>query len=114
MVNNQSPYLKSVTLTSTVPCRVIPGKIIIIGKPSRDLDEVLPLLAKLPNVKGFNPYTLTLTFRRQNGTMTLNRNRVFITQVKDIDEGKALLEALTEAINATWENRNALTTPPSK
>jgi ArsR family metal-binding transcriptional regulator len=68
----------------------------------------LPYLAALPNVISFNPETLTLTFRRPRGFMTLYPNRVSITQVQDADEGLGLFAALTEAINATWENRTAL------
>lgn len=62
----------------------------------------------MPGVLGFNPDTLTLTFRRPRGFMTLFPNRVSITQVRDVEEGLELLAALTEAINATWENRQAL------
>ena len=101
-------FLDSISLTHTTPCLAESGKIIITGKPSRPLDEVLPYLAALPNVIGYNPDTLTLTFRRPRGLMTLYTQRVSITQVKDVEEGLELLAALTEAINATWENRHAL------
>ncbi|HEX9091772.1 MAG TPA: (Fe-S)-binding protein, partial [Anaerolineales bacterium] len=33
---------------------------------------------------------------------------IYITQVNDIEEGLELLAALTDAINATWENRTEL------
>jgi ArsR family metal-binding transcriptional regulator len=72
------------------------------------LDEVLPYIAALLNVIGFNPDTLTLTFRRPHGFMTIYPNRVSITQVWDADEGLELFAALVEAINATWENRHGL------
>ena len=101
-------FLDSISLTHTTPCLAEPGKIIVTGEPSRPLDEVLPYLAALPNVIGYNPETLTLTFRRPRGFMTLYTQRVSITQVKDVEEGFELLAALTEAINATWENRHAL------
>jgi ArsR family metal-binding transcriptional regulator len=102
------PYLKTITLTHVTPCLAEPGKVIVTGKPSQSLDAVLPYLASLPNVIGFNPEALTLTFRRPRGFMTLYPNRVSITQVQDADEGVALFSALTDAINATWENRAAL------
>lgn len=105
---NEQPFLTSITLTHTTPCLAEPGKIIVTGKPSRSLDEVLPYLANLPGVLGFNPGSLTLTFRRPRGFMTLFPNRISITQVSDVEEGLELLAALTEAINATWENRHAL------
>jgi len=101
-------YIKNITLTHVTPCLAEPGRVIVTGKPSRSLDQVLPYLAALPNVIGFNPETLTLTFRRPRGFMTLYPNRVSITQVQDADEGLGLFAALTEAINATWENRAAL------
>lgn len=106
---NGQPFLTSITLTHTTPCLAEQGKIIVTGKPSRSLDKVLPYLANLPGVLGFNPDTLTLTFRRPRGFMTLFPKRVSITQVRDVEEGLELLAALTEAINATWENRQALT-----
>ena len=101
-------YIKNITLTHVTPCLAEPGKVIVTGKPSRSLDQVLPYLAALPNVIGFNPETLTLTFRRPRGFMTLYPNRVSITQVRDADESLELFAALVEAINATWENRTAL------
>ena len=102
-------YLGSITLTRTLPCLAEPGKIIVIGKPDRTLDEVTPYLATLPGVIAYNPETLTLTFRRQPGFLTLYPDRVYITQIKDADEGLEVLDALKDAINATWEHRNELT-----
>ena len=101
-------YLDSITLTRTLPCLAEPGKIIVIGEPSRPLDEVLPYLATLPSIVAWNPQALTLTFRRPRGLMTLYRDKVNITQVKDPAEGLELLDALKEAINAVWERRAAL------
>jgi len=101
-------YLGSIALVKTLPCLAEPGKIIIIGKPDLDLAEVIPYLATLPGVIVFNPETLTLTFRRPCGFLTLYPDKVYITQVSDSQEGIALLQALVEAINATWENRAEL------
>jgi ArsR family metal-binding transcriptional regulator len=98
-------YLEAVSLTRTLPCLAEPGKIIVIGKPNRDLDGVIPYLATLPGVIAYNPETRTLTFRRQPGFMTLYPDKVYITQVKDTEEGLEILQALVEAINATWEYR---------
>ncbi|HEX9091204.1 MAG TPA: hypothetical protein VF831_06930, partial [Anaerolineales bacterium] len=101
-------YLDSITLTKTLPCLAEPGKIIVIGKPNRPLGEVIPYMATLPSVIGYNPITLTLTYRRPHGFMTLYPEQIYITQVNDIEEGLELLAALTDAINATWENRTEL------
>jgi ArsR family metal-binding transcriptional regulator len=101
-------FLNSITLDKTLPCLAEPGKIIVIGKPSRSLDDVLPFLATLPGVIAYNPETLTLTFRRPHGFMTLYPEKIYITQVKDSQEGLELLAALVEAINATWEHRAEL------
>lgn len=96
-------------MTRTYPCLAEPGKIIVDGKPACSLAEVIPYLATLPGVIAYNPGIPTLTFRRQPGFLTLYANRVTITQVRDADEGLALLAALVEAVNATWEHRDALT-----
>jgi len=101
-------YLESISLTKTLPCLAEPGKIIVIGKPSRLLDDVLPYLATLPGIIAWNPDACTLTFRRQPGIMTLYSDKVYITQVKDAAEGLELLAALTDAINAVWEKRHEL------
>jgi ArsR family metal-binding transcriptional regulator len=98
-------YLTSIALTKTLPCLADPGKIIVIGKPDCPLDEVIPYLATLPGIIAYNPETCTLTFRRQPGFMTLYPDKVYITQIKDPEEGLELLRALVEAINATWEHR---------
>ncbi len=98
-------YLESIALVRTLPCLAYPGRIIVIGKPSNSLEQVLPYLASLPGVIAYNPETLTLTFRRQPGFMTLYPDKVYITQIKNPEEGLELLEALVAAINATWEGR---------
>lgn len=101
-------YLDTITLTRTLPCLAEPGKIIIVGKPSGLLEDVLPYLATLPDVIAFNPEACTLTFRRPRGFLTLYADKVYITQVQDTEEGLALLGALRDAINATWEHRDRL------
>jgi ArsR family metal-binding transcriptional regulator len=98
-------FLVSIVLTRTLPCLAYPGRIIVIGRPSRPLDDVLPYLATLPGVIAYNPQAHTLTFRRQPGFLTLYSDRVYITQVNNVDEGLELLTALADAINATWEGR---------
>ncbi len=101
-------YLDSIALIKTLPCLADPSKIIVVGKPDRSLNEVIPYLATLPGIIAYNPETCTLTFRRQAGFMTLYPEKVYITQVKDTGEGLVLLKGLVDAINATWENRAQL------
>ncbi len=108
MPAQNSLFLESIALTRTLPCLAYPGRIIVIGRPSRPLDEVLPYLATLPGVIAYNPQTHTLTFRRQPGFLTLYSDRIYITQVGNVEEGLALLMALADAINATWEHRAEL------
>jgi len=84
-------YLDSIALTRMLPCLAEPGKIIVIGKPNRSLAEVLPYLATLPGIIAYNPDAHTLTFRRPAGFMTLYTDRVYITQVRNTDEGPGLL-----------------------
>jgi ArsR family metal-binding transcriptional regulator len=98
-------YLESIALAKTLPCLAEPGKVIVVGDPDRSLDEVLPYLATLPGVIAWNPETLALTFRRQPGFLTLYSKKVTVTQVKDTQAGLEVLDALKDAINATWEHR---------
>ena len=105
---SEKGYLTTISVTGITPCLAEPDRVIVSGKPSRSLDEVLPYLAALPDVLGFNPETGTLTFRRPRGFITLFSQRIVITQVKDEGEGMALLNTLAEAINATWENRHQI------
>ena len=102
-------YLHSIVLTRILPCLAEPGRVIVIGKPERSLNEVLPYLAGLPGVIAYNPEACTLTFRRQPGFLTLYADKVFLTQVRDSEEGLELLKSLVDAINATWEHRLELT-----
>ena len=101
-------FLDTITLVKTLPCLAEPGKIIVIGKPSQPLADVIPYLATLPDVIVYNPETCTVTFRRQYGFMTLYPDKVYITQVKDVEEGLELLQALVDAVNATWTHRAEL------
>lgn len=101
-------YLESLMLVRTLPCLAEPGKIIVVGKPDRSLHEVIPYLAALPGVIAYNHETCTLTFRRQPGFLTLYPDKVYITQVRDVNEGLELLAALKDAINATWEHQGEI------
>ena len=101
-------FLDAIALTRTLPCLAEPGKIIVIGKPNRSLNEVLPYLATLPGIIAYNPEARTLTFRRPVGFMTLYADRVYITQLTSTDEGLELLASLKDAINATWDQRAEL------
>jgi ArsR family metal-binding transcriptional regulator len=92
-----------ISLTKILPCLAEPGKIIVVGKPDQSLAQVIPYLAALPGVIAYNPDTLTLTFRRPRGFMTLYPEKVYITQLRDAEEGLQLLSALAEAVKATWE-----------
>ncbi len=106
---DNSAYLDSIALVRTVPCLAEPGKIIVIGSPSRDLGDVLPYLATLPNIITYNPDAQTLTFRRPRGFLTLYSDKVVFTQVDHVEQGLELLAALVDAINATWVQRHELT-----
>jgi ArsR family metal-binding transcriptional regulator len=101
-------FLESISLSKTTPCLAEPGKIIVTSRPNRPLDEVLPYLASLPGVIAYNPGAGAVTFRRPSGFLTVYPERVFITQVKDVQEGLELLASLKDAINATWEGRAEL------
>jgi len=103
------PFLDALMLTKTLPCLADPGKCIVIGRPSRNLDGVLPLVAAVaPNIIAFNPAAGTLTLRRQPGFITFYVDRVMITQVKDVDEGLELLGAVKDLINQCWEQRDTI------
>ena len=101
-------FLDTITLVKTIPCLAEPDRIIVVGKPSQTLANVIPYLATLPDVIVYNPETCTLTFRRQHGFVTLSSDKVYITKVKDVKEGLELLKALIDAINATWAHRAEL------
>lgn len=98
-----------VSLDHTRPCLAEPGKLIVVGKPSRAIDAVLPLLnALLPNVISYNPRSSALVLRRRPGFITLLADRIYITQVKDVDEGLMLLSAVRDLLNQTWERREEI------
>lgn len=101
-------YLERIQLTRTLPCLAEPGKLQVVGTPSRSLAEVIPYLATLPGIVTYNPDKPSLTFRRRPGFLTLLEDKVTLTQVIDNEEGETLLNNLVDAINATWENRGQL------
>ncbi len=102
-------FVEFITLDHTRPCIAEQGKIIVVGKPSRAVDTVLPLLnALLPNVISYNPRASTLVLRRKPGFITLLADKVYITQVKDIEEGLALIAAVRDLLNQTWNLRDEI------
>lgn len=107
-MDKRDVYLESIALTRTHPCLAERGKLVVVGRPARSLAAVLPYLATLPGVIAYNPELPALTFRGQPGFLTLYADRVTFTQVRGVEEGLALLEALVEAVNTTWEHRDEL------
>lgn len=107
-------YLESILLTRVLPCLAEPGRIIVVGRPERSLDQVIPYLATLPGIVSYNPEACTLTFRRPHGFLTLYKDKVYLTQVKDPEEGLELFSALVNAINSTWEHRAELVAVTSR
>ncbi len=101
-------YLVSIELIRTIPCLAEPGKLIVVGKPSSSLKEIIPYLATLLGVLAFNPRQSSLTFRRPRGFMTIENEIVYFTQVSDVSQGLELLACLTESINAVWQHRAEL------
>jgi ArsR family metal-binding transcriptional regulator len=102
-------FVEYITLDHTRPCLAEPGKIIVVGKPARAIDAVLPFLnAILPNVISYNPRVFSLVLRRKPGFITLTPDTVYITQVKDADEGLELLGALRDLLNTTWDARETI------
>ncbi len=101
-------FLASIEFERTRPCLANPERMIIVGRPSRELTPVLPYLAGLPNLLSWNPSLPSVTLRRAEGFITLNKQEVLITQVEDIEEGVRLLTVLADAINATWDRREEL------
>lgn len=101
-------YLQTIYLTKTLPCLAEPGKMIVIGKSDRPLDRVIPYLATLPGVLAYSPETLTLTFRRPAGFLTIYPDKVYLTQIANEPQGRQVLKDLADAINAVWEHRSDL------
>jgi ArsR family metal-binding transcriptional regulator len=102
-------FIESVQLVKTLPCLAEPGKLIVIGRPSRSIDGLLPLVAAVaPNVIAFNPAAGTLTLRRKPGFITFYPDKVMITQVVDIDEGLELLDAACDLLNQCWAHRDTI------
>jgi len=102
-------FIEFIALEHTRPCLATPGKIIVVGKPSRTIDGVLPLLnALLPNVIRYNPRASALVLCRKPGFITLLADAIYITQVKDVDEGLELLSAVRDLVNQTWARREEI------
>lgn len=102
-------FLQQVTLVMTLPCLAEPGKLVIVGRPSRSLADVLPYVnAVLPNVMAYQPAAATMTLRRQPGLISLYPDKVYITQVKDTEEGLRLLDALRDLLNQIWAQRKKI------
>jgi len=101
--------INAIKLTRTYPCLAEPGKIVVVGEPDAPIDGVLPLLnAILPNVVSYNPMAGVMTLRRQPGLLTLNPQRVTLTQVANVEEALELLAAVRDLVNQTWAQREQI------
>ncbi len=102
-------FVESLHLIKTLPCLAEPGRIIVVARSSRPLDGVLPLLsAVLPNVVSYNPMAGVMTLRRRPGLITLYPDQVYITQVRDTEEGLELIAAVRDLLNQVWERRDEI------
>jgi ArsR family metal-binding transcriptional regulator len=102
-------FVEAVQLIKTLPCLAEPGKLIVIGRPSRSIDGLLPLVAAVaPNVIAFNPAAGTLTLRRKPGFITLYPDQIMITQVVDSAEGLELLDGVRDLLNQCWAHRDTI------
>jgi len=90
-------FLASIAFERTQPCLADPERMIIVGRPSRELRLVLPYLAGLPNLLAWIPGLPSVTLRRAEGFITLTDQQVLITQVEDLEEGFHLLNVLADA-----------------
>jgi len=106
-------FVESLSLKRILPCLAQPGRIIVVATPSRPLDGLLPLLnAVVPSVASYNPVAGVMTVRRRPGLITLYSDEVFITQVRDTEEGLELLAALRDLLNQVWERREEIVPRP--
>lgn len=102
-------FVESVQFVKTLPCLAEPDKLIVIGRPSRAIDGILPLVAAVaPEVIAFNPVAGSLTLRRKPGFITFYPDRVMITQVTDVDEGLDLLDGVCDLLNHCWAHRDTI------
>ena len=102
-------FVEYITFDHTRLCIAEPSRIVVVGKPSCAIGAAFPLLnAILPNVISYNPRAGALVLRRKPGFITLLANEIFITQVKDADEGIELLNAVRDLLNQTWEQRETI------
>ncbi len=102
-------FVEYMTLDHTRACLAEPGKLVVVGKPAGPIDAVFPLLnSMLPNVISYNPRAGALVLRRKPGFITLLPDTIYITQVKDTDEGLELLSAVRDLLNQTWERRDEI------
>lgn len=101
--------IESVQLVKALPCLAEPGKLIVIGRPSRSIDGLLPLVAAVtPNVIAFNPAAGTLTLRRKPGFITFYPDKVMITQAVNTAQGLELLDAVCDLLNQCWAHRDTI------
>lgn len=102
-------FLQQLVFVMSLPCLAEPGKLVIVGRPSRPLADILPYVnAVLPNVMAYQPTAATMTLRRQPGLISLYSDKVYITQVKDAAEGLRLLDALRDLLNQIWTQRRKI------
>jgi ArsR family metal-binding transcriptional regulator len=65
-------FVEYVSLDHTRPCPAEPGKILVVGKPSRSIEALLPMLnALLPNVTSYDARAGALVLRRKPAFITL-------------------------------------------
>ena len=102
-------FVEYITFDHTRPCIADSSKIVVVGRPSCAIDPLFPLLnAILPNVISYNPRAGSLVLRRKPGFITLLASEIFITQVKDADEGIELLDGVRDLLNQTWGQRDTI------
>jgi ArsR family metal-binding transcriptional regulator len=100
-------FIESITITHILPC-VVPGKIRFHADLSVDISPLMPYLNRLMKGAIYTQKTLTLTFKKEGGLITLYPRKVAGGQIENIELAHRILNWLKGLVNECYENKDKI------
>jgi len=98
--------LNDYTFETMLPeCNTFAETINAIASLSEDIGEVLPYLATVIKLCGYDDNTKILTFKRDGKGIAMYPRQIAVTKLRDREEAKQVLDELKDLINSTYDKR---------
>ncbi|MGL4607756.1 MAG: (Fe-S)-binding protein [Eubacteriaceae bacterium] len=102
-------YLENIRLVYIKPCTTGEGRIKFRAKLDHPIFDLLPYLNAEIKTALYIPRANTFSYKINNHIITINGERLTVTQLTSESECYEMIDFLKDLINTTWEKRHEIT-----